>query len=301
MTDLPHAPAAWAIKISTLLQHIQSATGEAFYPIQIEKIAREVSLQFFPEDPITEICGAKFSPKFEGLLRPIPAPRGGWGIIYNDAIKSRGRINYTLAHELGHYLLHRAKITDGIQCSRDDMMKWDSAYGKLEAEANKFASYLLMPRNLFEDLIAGETINLHLMNHVANHFDVSVTATILKWLEFTPKRAMLVVARDGFIAWTRPSQNLRKSGIFLKTEQAPIELPAQSLAARKDRTFDNEEGLQHPAGVWPFKESVFEATLLAENYDMTISLLLFPDRAPDRFFEDAPEVEDTFDRLSRHS
>jgi hypothetical protein len=30
---------------------------------------------------------------------------------------------------------------------------------------------------------------------------VSLTAAILKWLEFTPESALLVCSRDGFIDW----------------------------------------------------------------------------------------------------
>ncbi len=298
---LPKTPVAWAIRLSQILQHVQATTGENLYPIRVQDIACDISRQFFPEAPITQISGETFSTKFEGMLRPVPQSNGQWGIIYNDAIKSRGRINFTLAHELGHYLLHRAALADGIQCSRHDMMGWNTEYGQREAEANQFASYLLMPRNLFEAQMNGETLSLHLMQHVADHFDVSITAAILKWIEFTNKRAMLIVARDGFVDWARSSENLFKSGVFLKPKQENIELPALSLAARKDKFFDNESGVQHKTGIWPFREDVQEMTLLADSYDMTISLLLFDDQAPFRNFEEEPDEEDTFDRFNKQN
>lgn len=296
---LPKTPEAWAIRLSQLLQHVQTATGESLYPIRVQDIACDISRQFFPEEPITQICGESFSTKFEGMLRPVPQSKGQWGIIYNNAIKSRGRINFTLAHELGHYLLHRAALAEGIQCSRQDMMGWDTAYSQREAEANQFASYLLMPKNMFEAQLDGEVLSLHLMQHIAEHFDVSITAALLKWIEFTNKRAMLVVARDGFVDWARSSEMLFKSGVFLKPKQETIELPIQSLAARKDRLFDNESGIGHKAGVWPFREDVQEMTLLADNYDMTISLLLFDDQAPFRSFEDEPDEKDAFDQFGK--
>jgi len=296
---LPKTPAAWAIRLSQILQHLQVATGESLYPIRVQDIACDISKQFFPDEPITQISGEAFSNKFEGMLRPVPQSNGQWGIIYNSAIKSRGRINFTLAHELGHYLLHRAVLAEGIQCSRHDMMGWETEYGQREAEANQFASYLLMPRNILEAQMKGETLNLHLMQHVAEHFDVSITAAILKWLEFTDKRAMLIVARDGFVDWARSSQKLFKSGVFLKPKQETIELPAQSLAAKKDKLFDNESGAHHKVGIWPFKEDVQEFTLLADSYDMTITLLIFDDHAPVHYNEDAPEEEDTFDRFMK--
>lgn len=150
---LPNNPAAWAIKLSKLLQHIQTSTRESMYPIRVQDIACDISKHFFPEEPIIHLRAESFSTQFDGMMRPLQ--NGQWGIIYNNAIKSRGRINFTLAHEFGHYLLHREALTNGIQCGRNDMMGWESAYGRMEAEANEFASYLLMPRNLFEDQIKG--------------------------------------------------------------------------------------------------------------------------------------------------
>ena len=270
---LPNTPAAWAIKLSKLLQHIQTSTGENMYPIKVQDIACDVSKHFFPKNPIAHISGESFSSQFDGMMRPLQ--NGQWGIIYNNTIRSRGRINFTLAHEFGHYLLHREALANGIQCGRDDMMGWEAAYGQMEAEANEFASYLLMPRNLFENQIKGKTLNLHLIQKVADYFDVSVTAALLKWITFTDKRAMMVVTRDGFVTWARSSDNLFKSGVFLRPKQETIELPSQSLAARKDPFLDNESGIYHDTGIWPFKEGVHEMTLLADSYDMTVSLLLF--------------------------
>lgn len=298
---LPTTPAAWAIRLSKILQHFQDTTGESMYPIKVQEIACEVSKQFFPSEPITYVSAGSMSSDFDGMMIPVPQKKGQWGIVYNDAVRSRGRINFTLAHEFGHYLLHRAALANGIQCGRDEMMSWDAAQKKLEAEANEFASYLLMPRNLFEDQMKGETLNLHLMQHVADHFDVSITAALLKWISFTSKRAMIVVTRDGFVKWAKPSDAAFKSGLFLAYKKNTIELPAQSLAARRDPLFDNEAGTDHAVGIWPFKEGVREMTLLADSYDMTISLLLFDDRAPVRYFGEEAEEEDTFDRFNRSS
>ena len=299
--NLPKTAAGWAIKLSQLLQHIQTTTGESMYPIKVQEIACEVSKQFFPSEPITHVSAGSMSSNFDGMMMPVPQGNGQWGIIYNDAIRSRGRVNFTLAHEFGHYLLHRSALAEGIKCGRNDMMGWDVAYGQMEAEANEFASYLLMPRNLFEEQMKGNALNLHLIQNVADYFDVSVTAALLKWITFTEKRAMMVITRDGYVDWARSSDKLFKSGVFLKPKQETIELPQQSLAARKDKFFDNEAGTDHAIGVWPFKEGVREMTILADSYDMTISLLLFDDDAPARDFGEEAEEEDTFDRFTRFS
>jgi hypothetical protein len=42
---------------------------------------------------------------------------------------------------------------------------------------------------------------VELFSHCAERYGVSLTAAILKWLEFTPESALLVCSRDGFIDW----------------------------------------------------------------------------------------------------
>lgn len=296
--SLPQKPIAYANRLTMLLQAAQGATGESFYPIKVKDIAVDIARQFFPSSPITKISGEDFAGRFDGMLRRVPSTKDDWGIIYNTGMPG-GRINFTLAHELGHYLLHRIGLEQGIiQCSRDAMRYWNSEEYKRESEANEFASYLLMPRNIFEGLIKGQEISLHLIQQVAGHFDVSLTAAILKWLQFTPKRAMLVVGKEGFIDWVWSSEPLRDSWVYLQPKKSPIELPAQSLAARKDAFFDNESGVFHKAGIWPFKEDVKEMTVIRDTYDLTITLLLFPDEPPNRFAqrEEEPSEMDIFER-----
>lgn len=295
---LPTTPAAWAIKLSQLLQHIQSSTGESLYPMRVQDLACDISKHFFPSDPLVRVCADTFSTEFDGMM---VKKNGQWGIVYNDAITSRGRINFTLAHEFGHYLLHRADLENGIQCGRNEMMKWKSEQRNIEAEANEFASHLLMPINIFREKVNGETLDLNLFQNVAEYFDASLTAALLKWVSFTDKRAVIVIAKDGFVKWARSSDSAFKTGLFLRTgkDYPPIEIPTLSLAGRKDHFFDNMAGTDHEAGIWPFREGVREATLLADTYDMTISLLLFSDAAPVRYFGEEMPEEDTFDRFQR--
>ncbi len=66
------------------------------------------------------------------------------------------RQRFTLAHELGHYMLHRHLVGDGVD---DDRAYRSTQVGKYhntligpaeETEANRFAANLLMPRDLVD-------------------------------------------------------------------------------------------------------------------------------------------------------
>lgn len=66
------------------------------------------------------------------------------------------RKRFTMAHELGHFLLHKDKIGDGVNDSaayrtvdKDDLYN-EKITEEQETEANRFAENLLMPKEALE-------------------------------------------------------------------------------------------------------------------------------------------------------
>lgn len=299
--SLPTTPQGWAIRLTKILSLHQAAHGLPRFPIDVAALAQDFSQQVFPEAPITMVGGLELSKGVEGMLMPHPNGSGEWGIMYNETIRSKGRQNFTLAHELGHYLLHRQTNPGGLQCTNRNMADWDEARNKIEGEANTFASYLLMPLDDFRAQIKDRAIDIDVMTELAERYAVSLTAAILKWMTITDKRAMIVVGKEGFIDWAWSSDPLIKSGIFYAARQTVIELPQASLAAREVDMDTGRNGHRHPAGVWLGSEPVHEMTVFSPSNDqMTISLLLYPDRAPSRWemaeLEEEPAL-DTFDKF----
>jgi len=297
---LPTTPKGWAIHLSKLVTHYHAVHGLDRFPIKVAPLAMEYSRQVFPDAPITLVEGIELSSNFEGMLMPSPHGDGEWGIVYNKAIKSAGRINFTLAHELGHYLLHRHMSPAGIQCSNRAMLDWRSPLGAIETEANTFASFLLMPLDDFRGQIRGQDISLGLMRHLSDRYEVSITAAILKWLSITEKRAMIVIGKDGFIDWAWSSDPLIKSGVFYRARQQIVPLPERSLAAQPGFWSDAGAVVAHPAGVWLGDEEVREMTLYAHRNDITISLLIYPNDVPDKRWGeelDEPREWDTYDQF----
>ena len=275
---LPHTPAAWANHISQMLIAVQKIHGLPRFPVDVTSIAKEFSKQVFPKEPITLVKGIGMADSLEGALFPNPNESGEWGILYNSDIKSIGRQNYTLAHEFGHYLLHRHISPKGIECRKADMFEWNSEEGKIEAEANVFASYLLMPLDDFREQIKGKQVTLEILQQLASRYRVSISAAVLKWLSFTDQRAMLVISKDGFIDWARSSKPLLRSNVYFAARQVITPLPEASLAAKANREFDNLSGVKHPKGVWNIDEPVTEMTIVSTN--MTLTLLLYPKDKP---------------------
>jgi IrrE N-terminal-like domain len=288
----PFTPERWAFEITHVLN---AAFGADRFPIDIPMITREYSKQRFPDDPIVSVQGDDL-PTFDGALFKAKAGRKGWGIIYNSAMTSKGRINFTLAHEFGHYLLHRLAYPNGFQCGQQQIVRWDSEYGQVEYQANVFAANFLMPLDDFRRQISGTAaVDLEVLRGCAERYRVSLIAAVLRWLSYTEKRAILVVSRDGFILWARSSEPAWRTGAFFKTSAGPIEVPATALPSRHDLLVDGRATIDHPRGVW-LREPAREMVILAEQYDFALSLLILDDAAP-AFFEEAEPEPDTYDRF----
>ena len=265
------SPERWATDLTVILN---VAYKEDRFPVKVKQLALDYSHQKFPEDPITDVLDDSL-PGFEGALYPAQDDsKKGWGIIYNNAINSSGRINFTIAHEFGHYLLHRLKYPEGIQCKEEDMAIWDSRYKQIESQANNFAANLLMPLDDFRKQIGPRVKpDLEMIGMCAERYQTSLTASILRWLQYTERRSILVVSKDGFILWARSSEPAFKTGAFFKTvNMPPIQIPGKSLAAQREVAEKNNRILEIDGGVW-LEEPCEEMVLFADQYDFTISLL----------------------------
>lgn len=272
------------------------AAGVAEYPVDVRSVATEISKAKYPDAPITVIKGANL-PGFEGSLSPAPAEKKGWGIFYNSGIASRGRINFTLGHEFGHYMLHREAYPDGFQCSTEDLATWESEYAQRENEANIFAATLLMPLDDFRNQIDHRNHpDFDALGACADRYEVSLIAATLRWLQYTSRRSVLVVSRDNFVLWARSSQRALRSGLYFKTRnRPPIEIPTRSLAANT-RSLDGSTCVcKFDADVW-LRQPCTEHVLVSDQYDFTLSLLHFPD-AEYRTEEQEGAVEDTTERM----
>lgn len=286
----PFSPERWAFEITHLLNAVFAVER---FPIDIPTVAREYTAQRFPDDPIISVQGDNL-PGFDGALFRAPTGRKGWGIIYNNRISSKGRINFTLAHEFGHFLLHRLAYPNGFRCGEQDVVRWDSEYGQVEHQANVFAANFLMPLDDFRRQIAATTkVDLDMISDCADRYRVSLIAATLRWLSYTEKRAVLVVSRDGFILWARSSDTALKTGAYFRTSAGPIEIPATSLPIKQELLIDGRASVEHDPGVW-FREPVHEMTVFAERYDFAISLLLLDDTLPFNSLEAEP---DTYEKM----
>lgn len=295
MTNI--SPQKWANTLTILLNTVHGSASDRF-PINVPALAKEYSSQRFPGDSITLVAGERL-PGFDGALYKAPSGKKGWGIIYNSSIGSPGRINFTLAHEFGHYLLHRLQYPQGLECRQQDVMRWEREYRQIEAQANEFAAGLLMPFDDFRRQIDGRAKpTLDDLRGCAERYNTSLIAVTLRWLQYTERRSVLVVSRDDFVLWARSSDKALKTGAFFRTiGKPPIPVPSRSLAAQPSLLDGSKGSMVHDDNVW-FAEPCEELVLASDHYDFVLSLIHL--EAYDWSISDENEAdEDSFERMMR--
>ena len=263
--------------------------GNNTYPINVKNIIDGFVNQKFSNEKLT-IYSQKLD-SIEGAL--IKSENSNeWSLLYNSNIVNTGRQNFTIAHELGHYLCHRS-LQNSFNCG--DKEFYQSSL-ELEKDANIFASYLLMPIDDFKVEIEGQIIDFDIFKHCADKYQTSLIATIIKWLEFTTEYAVFIVSVDDFVLWSRSSNSIYKKGIYFKSG---TELPKESFVVqKKDYTFLENHILK--SGVWNAKYPVKEFSFHSESYDKTFTLLIYQD-IEDGYFDKEEEQEDCTTYFNRFS
>lgn len=155
-------------KTKTILQE----NGAYSLPIPVESVAYRLGLDVRP---------APLGDDISGLL----VIENGQGTIGYNLAHPEVRQRFTIAHELGHYVLHQAaqplfidkRYRSSAIYYRDGLTS--TGENPLEIEANAFAAALLMP----EDLVSAEVAKLELdwgdeeaLSALAKRFKVSTQA-----------------------------------------------------------------------------------------------------------------------------
>lgn len=205
------------------------------------------------------------------------------GILVNAAIRSEGRKRFTLAHELGHFGLHKQDITfrrETLHQIEDPLHETaDPATRRMETAANAFASELLMP----EDAVATEfergIPSFERIEEMAARYLVSHTAAAVRLVKLCDYACALVCTIDGTVRWVLRSGEW--SDYFIPKGMAP---PRDSQAGgilAGEAVEDEYESC--PADLWAPEHRRGEQAELLEHsrqiYDDCILTLLYDPRA----------------------
>ena len=134
-------------------------------PVRVGALAQELGLG---------VLRSTLQPGVSGQIGPSKEYSSGFAIKVNRH-EAKSRQRFTIAHEIGHYILHRDKIGHGIT---DTILYRSKLSSNLEVEANKFAANLIMPITKIREKLAevGRGIDRSVAVELAQIFDVSIDA-----------------------------------------------------------------------------------------------------------------------------
>lgn len=142
--------------------------GHLAAPVRVERLAKDMDIIVRYEALQGELSGMAFV-------------KDGAKFIVVNALHHPNRQRFTVAHEIGHHVLHPEKLDAGVHVDKL-IMRRDvvSAAGTddFEIQANIFASELLMPRDLMMAAIGGgvDLDEDKVLQRLAKHFKVSLAA-----------------------------------------------------------------------------------------------------------------------------
>ena len=197
--------------------------------------------------------------------------RGEKGVITVDSsIQVEARRRFVVAHELGHFELHRNKKSVNI-CDEEALL---SQYKKsdFEYDANVFAGELLIPSEILNRIDNPIEFSKTYLSNLAQNFNVSLFAFSLKYVEEGKMPIAIIYSKNGLIKWYKINEyfpfhfvdtRVRVSKFsnaydffdMGKTVSEPIEVPAEAWFAN-DNDFDPNVYLFEQCQAFPSLNSV---------------------------------------------
>lgn len=153
--------------------NIEKQTGELLerhglksYPLQVVELANRMNIDVYQQF---------FDDNISGFIEQT----GNSAIIHVNKLHSPNRKRFTIAHEIGHFVLHLLgnnndnDAFDTEELVHERVLFRDNAENEREQQANLFAASLLMNKDLLNQAIEKNGIRIGLLSEL---FEVSTTA-----------------------------------------------------------------------------------------------------------------------------
>lgn len=207
---------------------------------------------------------------FDGMLfRVAGANRAR--ILLNQNIREPARKRFTLAHEMGHYVMP-SHGREGSICRAADVETWDDQIRATEREANTFAASILMPDVICKPYVREEPAFRH-VESMKDACRTSLTATLVRYVQLSSFAVAMVYAQSGAVRWSVRSSEFP---FFIPKRQ----LSADSFAADAYAGAGVPDELESvPASAWLDDYRLLEGARIFEvsrhltSYDATVTLL----------------------------
>ncbi|MGA8822741.1 MAG: ImmA/IrrE family metallo-endopeptidase [Pseudolabrys sp.] len=176
-----------------LVIEILKAEPDLPIPVPIEKLAQQLG--------ITEIRMLETDGFIAGLITNATKSTGV--ILVNRDLR-KGRRRFTIGHELAHLLIptHKPGKDDRFVCSLKDLLALDPKIAdqrmRWEAEANRFASLMLLPPPIFrKEANTGKDPDLQHVVQLARRYEVSKEVAGRAYVDYRHDPVAFLITHEG--------------------------------------------------------------------------------------------------------
>ncbi|MDW7729316.1 MAG: ImmA/IrrE family metallo-endopeptidase [Bacillota bacterium] len=230
-------------------------------PIPVEDICRHFDIECIVDADIESeallIIGEKIS-------RPLIAVKA------NKRYESR--VKFSLAHELGHYIIPEHQDSK-YYCTLGDLNDYHEK--SAEIEANQFAAELLIPSQWLTPEIRRHDVTLNMLKTFAEKFETSLSSTAIKVAGLCSDRIAVVYTQNGQIRWHKKSESF---DLYL----ASGNLKSLSIASRlyQESAISYEGSGLVPLDAWSYDDrqynELYEESIYMPFLNSTLTLLRIP-------------------------
>lgn len=128
---------------------------------------------------------------------------GDQAVISVNNGSPEGRQRFSLAHELAHWICDRH--AGSFLCAQEDIGPQNAEARTTEAQANGFASQLILPSYLVDPWAAEKIVSLEVAATLANEFRASLTASAIKLVKRSSQAAGLACHDQKRLLWHQRS------------------------------------------------------------------------------------------------
>jgi len=229
-------------------------------PFEFADIAGDLGLRL-RQVPSTGFDGA--------LLRVAGSPQGI--IVVRESIPETGSKRFTIAHEIGHYILPGHE-TDCSVCTERDVRLSRKNADRLEQEANKFAAELLLPAAKLSTIVRERGLSLKTGKFVSKLFQTSLTVAAIRCVEVSERKAAFIESRNGVVRLFAKSRSW-KGHIDWGGEIGSGALARQLSVGGE---MEKEGRVQPMEWIWgQTGATLMEESMLMPSYNSVLSLLTF--------------------------
>lgn len=120
-------------------------------------------------------------------------------ISVNSTTSNEGRKRFSLAHELAHWICDRN--AGSFLCAKEDIGPQNAEAKSVEANANSFASQLILPDYLVSPWMIGKRTNLDVASQLRDEFNASLTASAIKLVKRSSTPSCVACHSQSKLVW----------------------------------------------------------------------------------------------------